>query len=160
MKNKKYLIIFLTIFALGAGLVILAPHLTFAAKDQYGIDTTGGAAGYDTSTSGTKAVAQIIGQVISAALLLVGTIFLILLVYAGYLWMIARGNTEKVERALDTIKAAVIGLIIVAGAYAITSYVVSKIAPGGGGGGTGCNGGGVTCATGQFCDTETNTCKP
>ena len=124
MKNKKYIVIFLAIFALGAGLMLVAPHLTLAAKDQYGIEATAGSAGIN---QGNTTVPQIVGTVIKGALGLVGVVFLILMIYAGYLWMIARGNTEKVERSLDTIKAAVIGIIIVALAYAITDYVINQV---------------------------------
>jgi TRAP-type C4-dicarboxylate transport system permease small subunit len=56
---------------------------------------------------------------------LVGVIFLILMVYGGYIWMIARGNDELISKAKDTIRSAIIGIIIVVGAYAITSYLVN-----------------------------------
>ena len=37
--------------------------------------------------------------------------------------MMARGNTQEVEKAKELIYAAVIGLIIVLAAYAITAFV-------------------------------------
>lgn len=72
-------------------------------------------------------LSQIIGIVIQAALGLVGAIFLVLMLYAGYNWMIARGDEEKVTKAKDTITRAIIGIIIVVGAYAIWAYVFEKI---------------------------------
>jgi hypothetical protein len=64
-----------------------------------------------------------VGKVIGIALSFVGVLFLILLIYAGFTWMLARGNQQDVTKAKDLMEAAVIGLIIVLGAYAITSYI-------------------------------------
>jgi Type IV secretion system pilin len=130
MKNKRYIAIFLAALTLGAGLMIFAPHLALAdtpapnTSDQYGINATAKMAQID---SGNTDITQVVGTVIKGALGLVGVVFLILMIYAGYLWMIARGNTEKVERSLDTIKAAIIGIIIVALAYAITDFVINQV---------------------------------
>ncbi len=66
------------------------------------------------------------GNVISTALTLVGLIFLILMVYAGYLWMTARGDEGQVEKALAIVKTCIIGLIVVMSAYAITFFVLSR----------------------------------
>lgn len=69
----------------------------------------------------------IIGTVISAALALIGAIFLVLMLYAGYHWLTARGEEEKVEKAKDTINRAVVGLIIVVGAYAIWQFIFTEL---------------------------------
>lgn len=78
--------------------------------------------GYQANT-----VEGIIGIVISAALGLLGVIFLVLIVYGGYIWMIARGDEAAVEKAKDTISRSIIGLIIVLAAYAITYFVIDKL---------------------------------
>lgn len=72
-------------------------------------------------------LSEIIGTVISAALALIGAIFLALMLYAGYHWMTARGEEEKVEKAKDTINRAVVGLIIVVGAYAIWQFILGEL---------------------------------
>ena len=69
-----------------------------------------------------------VAAVIKAVLALIGTIFLVLTIYAGILWMTAQGNEEQVTKAVGIIKASVIGLIIVMSAYAITYFVTSKLA--------------------------------
>jgi hypothetical protein len=161
MKYKKYIAVFLALMSLGAGLAFAMPHHALAADtssgDQYGLGTTADQAYGKGANSDIKVI---IGNVIKGALQLVGTIFLILLIYAGYLWMIARGNEEKVSRALDTIKAAVIGLIIVGAAYAIASYVITAFAatstPAAGAGGAAGACGGQTCASGQTCTPNTS----
>ena len=64
-----------------------------------------------------------IGKVVGALLSFIGVVFLILMIYGGFMWMLARGNEQEVAKAKDLIFAAVIGLIIVLSAYAITSYI-------------------------------------
>lgn len=76
---------------------------------------------------GEYGVPVIIGAVIQGLLSLIGVIFLALMLYAGYNWMIARGEEEKVEKAKDTITRAIIGLIIVVGAYAIWAYIFANV---------------------------------
>lgn len=72
-------------------------------------------------------LSEIIGTVISAALALIGAIFLALMLYAGYHWMTARGEEEKVEKAKDTINRAIVGIIIVVGAYAIWQFILGEL---------------------------------
>lgn len=72
------------------------------------------------------------GLVIKAALSLVGTVFLILTVYAGILWMTASGKEEQVEKASKIIKASVIGLFIVMSSYAITYFITTNFGAGSG----------------------------
>jgi cytochrome bd-type quinol oxidase subunit 2 len=71
-------------------------------------------------------VETVVGTAINAALTLVGLIFLVLMVYAGYLWMTARGEEGQVEKAQKIISAAVIGLVLVMSAAAITKLITSR----------------------------------
>jgi len=81
-----------------------------------------GQAGYETADQYT--LARIIGVVIQAFLSLLGIIFVVLMIYAGYNWMMAQGEEDKVVKAKDTLKRAVIGLVITIGAYAISTWVI------------------------------------
>jgi hypothetical protein len=69
----------------------------------------------------------VVGAVIKGALTLVGAIFLIMMVYGGYNWMIDRGDAERVKIAKDTITRAIVGMVIVLGAYAITAFVTDRL---------------------------------
>ena len=64
-----------------------------------------------------------VGVIIGAILSFVAVIFMILIIYAGILWMIARGNEQQVDKAKNLIIQAIIGLIIVLSAYIITSFI-------------------------------------
>lgn len=82
-----------------------------------------------------ESIDNVLATVIKAFLSLLGIIFVILIILAGYNWMTAAGEEEKVNKAKDTLKRAIIGLIIVASAYAITYFVFTNL-PGGDGGPT------------------------
>ncbi len=81
--------------------------------------------GYQATTE--AGVASVIAMVIKGFLGLLGIIFVILLVIAGQKWMTAGGEEEKVNEAKDTIKRAIIGLIIVVAAYSITYFVFKSL---------------------------------
>lgn len=82
-------------------------------------------AGYNTGADNN--LLAIISTVIQVALSLLGVIFLILIIYAGINWMTAGGEEEKVTKAKGTLTNAVIGLVVVLAAYAISYFVVYNI---------------------------------
>lgn len=75
-----------------------------------------------------------ISTIIIGVLSLAGTIFLVLTIYAGILWMTAQGKEEQVTKAKDIITQAIIGLAITLAAYAITAFVTGKLTGGSSGG--------------------------
>lgn len=92
----------------------------------HGLETSGAAAGF----GGTETnLTVIIGGFVSALLGLVGVVLLLLTIYAGFLWMTAAGNEERIAKAKKIIMGSVIGAIIAVAAYAITSFVVDVIQP-------------------------------
>ncbi len=68
-----------------------------------------------------------IGSLISVLLGFLGVIFLILIIYAGLLWMTAGGNEDNVKKARGILLNSVIGLIILLSAYAISSFVIDQL---------------------------------
>lgn len=147
MKYKAAL--FVTGFCAVFLSVFFATNAVFA--DQYGLDATAGEAGL--KKGGT--VPDLIGNVIGAGLSLISVLFFLLMIYAGIKWMTARGNEEASRQALDTIIAAIIGIVIVMAAYAITTFVFNSVGAQQGGGGAGAGAGGdgapVGYAPGEKC---------
>ncbi|MFA4941177.1 MAG: hypothetical protein WC582_01085 [Patescibacteria group bacterium] len=94
------------------------------------LETAGDAAKYNVKDvkSGTISLASVAGGIIQIFLSVLGVIFIALLIYGGYIWMNARGNMEQVTKAQDLIKDAVIGIVIVTAAYAITYFVLFMLA--------------------------------
>lgn len=126
---KKYLShLFLLTILLGFA---VAGNDAFSQSDPYGLEGTATAAGL--KTSGT--LPTVIGNVIGTSLSMVGVLFFGLMIYGGILWMTDRGNEEQSKKALETIKAAVIGMVIVLASYALTSFVFKSVGQVGGGGG-------------------------
>ncbi len=68
-------------------------------------------------------IGTIAGTVIGVFISILGVIFIVLIVFAGYEYMMARGEEEKVKKSLATIRQAIIGLIITISAYAIWKFI-------------------------------------
>ena len=56
-----------------------------------------------------------------------GLLAVIIVLYAGFQWMTAAGNEEKVTSARATLTAGLIGLVIILAAYALTQFVINTI---------------------------------
>jgi len=91
---------------------------------------------YDVNTN-ENTLLDNIATIIQVVLGLLGTIFVILMIYAGILWMTAGGNDTQVKKAQNIIQRAAIGLLIVVLAYAITYFIFQNLPNGGERGGQG-----------------------
>lgn len=78
-------------------------------------------------TDATNDLPTLIGNVISVLLSVLGIIFVVLVVYAGYMYLTAMGDTKKVDTAKTMLVQAVIGLVIIIAAYAIASFVIDAL---------------------------------
>jgi len=65
-----------------------------------------------------------LGNIVSLILSIIGVLFIIFMIYAGYLWMTAFGNDTKLEKSKEILKQSIIGLIVVIAAYAISYFIV------------------------------------
>ena len=79
-------------------------------------------AGFAGNTNGST-LPVAVALVIRVFIGLLGTIFLVLILSAGWNWFMAQGDPKKTEVAKDKMINAVIGLIVVVSAYAITVFV-------------------------------------
>lgn len=78
--------------------------------------------GYDTS-EGSASVPRIVGSIINGILSIIGLVFLILTVFAGFNWMTSQGNDEKIKKSKDTLTSSVIGLIVTLSAWTIWNFI-------------------------------------
>lgn len=69
----------------------------------------------------------IIARIIRIALGLLGTVLVVLIMYAGFLWMTAGGNEEQIAKAKAMLKNAIIGLAIILSAVAIVTFVINSL---------------------------------
>lgn len=124
---KNFILLILTFF-ITANVCLAADN--FNLKDAFRIgnnapldSAASQGAGFNTSVEANT----IIGFIISLVLQLIGVVFLVMAIYAGYSWMMARGNEEMVEKAKNTLTNAIIGIVIVMAAYAISYFILSQI---------------------------------
>jgi hypothetical protein len=128
---KKVIKIYFSLFTISLFLLPLAinaqnekPNL----KDAFGkatdspLQTVAGSqgAGYLASVG----IETLAGQVITALTSLLGVIFVLLTIYGGFLYMNARGNEEQTKKAKAIITQALIGLVIILAAYAISYFIL------------------------------------
>lgn len=120
MKNLKT-------YIAGAGLALMAPLQVLAEnpfqKGQEMVGKVGQTAGINEGGGLT----EMIGNLINIFLGFLGIVFLVLTLYAGFLWMTAQGDDSKVKKAKDMLTQAIIGLIIIVAAYAISSFVMGSL---------------------------------
>lgn len=109
----------------GASLLLWGTRAALAfSVDDTGLTKTAKTAGIPTQNT---SLPELIGSLLNGLLSLVGVVFLVLVVWGGFLWMTARGNEQQVEKAKNLITSAIIGLIIVAGGYVITNFVLEQV---------------------------------
>ena len=112
-------------------ILLVLPYFVFAdntannntLNNLKAVGETGGAYAPVNETS----AAGIAGTAVKTFLSILGVIFLILMLYGGYNWMIAHGEEQKVEKAKDTIRTAIIGLVIIVGSYAIWNFILVRL---------------------------------
>jgi Type IV secretion system pilin len=90
-----------------------------SALDSAGATTYGDSSAYEARPGFMSAIANIVRIVLG----LLGILFVILIIYAGVLWMTSAGNADQVEKARGIIVQAVIGLVVILASYAITTTV-------------------------------------
>ena len=129
MKKKTKIIFTLTIiliiFVLGVTNVIAQDPEPKGLNLTGKLTNVGTAAGFK---SETPELAITLGLIIRGFLTLLGVIFMAYIIYGGYQWMTARGNEEQLTKAKAVIRGSIIGLIIALAAYAITAYVMYRVA--------------------------------
>ena len=126
---------FFTIFLTAAillqfGLAAVASAGTFDTILK-GFKDTGTNAGYDVVGQGKPKKEFIVAfsDYISGFLIIIGAGFFIMIIYAGFLWMWAKGNEDQVERAKKMILTALIGLGIIIAGRLIAEVVFSILSP-------------------------------
>jgi hypothetical protein len=114
--------------------IAAAPVLAFAASPAMAglkedattqMKTTGDAA-YG-GTAPVQSLPQMIGRIIGVVLTLLGVILVVLIIYAGFLWMTAQGEVEKTKKAKAILGNAIIGMVLIFAAYSIASFVIDKL---------------------------------
>ncbi|HPX64517.1 MAG TPA: hypothetical protein PLG81_00575 [bacterium] len=122
---KKWLIgIMSLVWALG--LMSLSPATVSAQTSNLDVwgNTQGSYANIGLSDTDPR---DVVANVIKVVLGFLGTIAVVLIIVAGFQWMTAAGSEDKIAKAKKIMTAAVIGLVIVLMAYALSTFVINAI---------------------------------
>lgn len=117
---KKYVSVLL------GGALALAPTLVLAATSTTTTSTTV----YLMNPLGETDPRVLIGRLIAGLLSIVGSVAVLMIVYAGVLWIAAQGDAKKVQRGKDIMTWTVAGLMIIAGAYVMVNALVNAFTTG------------------------------
>jgi len=111
--------------------LILTPAIaqtqSVANQALNGAGEAGKAAGYSESAPPVQ-MAQVLVNIINVLLGFTGIVFLILLIYGGFLWMTARGNEDQVAKAKKIVQEVIIGLIIILVSRMFTEFILTQFA--------------------------------
>lgn len=109
-----------------AGLLSMAPATVSAATadDLWG---TGTAATYQSEGFSNSDPRDVVAKIIKIGLGFLGSIAVILIVLAGFKWMTAAGNEDKIAESKKLMGAAFVGLVIILLAFAITNFIINSV---------------------------------
>jgi len=80
-----------------------------------------------TTKLGNTDPATITYNIVNYALLFLGIITVVMIIVAGFIWMFAAGEEEKIKKAQGILKGAILGLVIIMASYGIAQYIFDKL---------------------------------
>lgn len=132
LKNpKKIVSFFLILLTLGAfSFVSLRPASaslwdTITDKEQGGLEEIGDTVFGDSTPKNT--IPEIVARIIKYLLTFLGVIFLTLIIYGGFVYMTAAGESDKIGNAKSIIISASIGLAIILASYSFTYFILENL---------------------------------
>ncbi len=120
-RNKKIFLLGLFLGFFFGGLVLTAAAVWAQAPDM-GLSQVSSTLGLPSTD-----IRTIIANIIRIFLGLLGIIALVLMIYAGFVWMTSGGSEEKIGEAKKILTNATVGLVIILSAYAIVSFVITRL---------------------------------
>ncbi len=115
-KNKKFIVAILG-FNFLAALIFVKPALALS-------NLTDPFSEVEPSASGLSYIA---GSVIKGFLSIAGSLALVMIVYAGFKWMTARGNAEQAKKSQEIMLWTALGVAVIFGSYIILSFIIRAI---------------------------------
>lgn len=126
---KKYFIPIISLLVLCA---VFA--LPLASQAAYSFDPGGTIKNISTLPTSNTSPGERLVLVIQVALMFMGAITVLLLVFAGFLWTTSGTNQENVGKAKKIILWTVVGMVFILGSYAITGFLTTSFTGSGSGG--------------------------
>jgi hypothetical protein len=128
-KNHKSILSAIVLVCVLAVPMLVLPSIAGAEGGslESQINAKLGETGLENSLGGTPELPQLVGNLITAILALLGVIFVAFIIYAGFKWMTSNGDSAKVDKAKAMIVQSTIGLIIMLISYGITEFIINSI---------------------------------
>ncbi|OGL62694.1 hypothetical protein A3C09_02330 [Candidatus Uhrbacteria bacterium RIFCSPHIGHO2_02_FULL_47_44] len=79
---------------------------------------------------GTTSIEGFIGRLIKAILGLSGSVALLMFVWGGFQYLWSGGDPKKVEKGKETLKNAVLGIVIIFFSYTLVNTLIKILATG------------------------------
>ena len=108
------------IYAQGLTLLLLMPVLTFAQGPR-GINFE------LNSPLGFETVEELLLIILNAFIIIATPLIVLYIIYAGFLYVTARGNAEQTKKATTAITYAIIGGVIMLGATALAEILTNIV---------------------------------
>lgn len=124
MKYLKYLLLII---------IFIAPVVVFAGFDPLNIAQSMGLP----SGEGKESPAAVAVAIVNIALSFLGIVTLIIVLWGGFLFLFARGNTEQTSKGKKVLLIGIIGIGIVLASYGISYFVFNQLSEVTGGEGSG-----------------------
>lgn len=118
---KKFLRTAISTVALGLPSFVYAINVN---TTNFGLNEFGNATNLGTNIELITTIARIVNILLG----FLGVLAVVLILVAGFKWMTAAGNEEKIGEAKKLMGAGVIGLVIILAAFAIASFVINQLA--------------------------------
>lgn len=127
---KKLLLIGIIILGLTASIIAVysgTPALA-ASKDEVcsGVGAVSGTGGC-TTREGEPTVNSILNTAVNVLSLIVGIVAVIFVIYAGFKYVTAEGDSSKISSAKNTLIYAIVGLVVAGVARPLVQFVLNRI---------------------------------
>ncbi len=117
-----------TLSKIGAGIAFALPAVASAQNlanlENFGLNQFSN----DTNLGTNIELISSIARIINILLGFLGVLAVVLILVAGFKWMTAAGNEEKIGEAKKLMGAGVVGLVIILAAFAIAAFVINQLA--------------------------------
>lgn len=123
---KRILLTLMLVLGIGASVVALNAPTAFADAKAEVCNGVNAAAG-GTGCTGDAGVNSLITTVITIFSWIVGVLAVIMIIYAGFLYVTSGGDSGKISSAKNTLIYAIIGVIVVAFSQIIVKFVLQKV---------------------------------
>lgn len=116
-KNKKFLIIFLVFL----GLVFFGSMVSAQTDEAFDLSGARFAGLLEMD------LRLLIARIVQIILGFLGIIAVLIIMYAGFIWMTAAGDAAKVDKAKRILRNALIGIIIILASWTIVAFVIRSL---------------------------------